>query len=86
VSVLRIHGGGTLTRVGNPVATGGNGAEAIAVAGRGQLLYVANFNSNGRGSVTAFGVRNGGIIRRLAAPTPTGGLQPDFGGLVVGRP
>jgi 6-phosphogluconolactonase (cycloisomerase 2 family) len=86
VSVLRIHAGGTLTRVRNPVATGGNGAEAIAVAGRGHLLYVANFNSNGPGSVTAFAVRNRGIIRRLAAPTPTGGLQPDFGGLVVGRP
>jgi 6-phosphogluconolactonase (cycloisomerase 2 family) len=83
VSVLRIHGGGALTRERDPVATGGNGAGAIALASRGHLLYVANFNANGPGSVTAFAVRSAGILHRLATPTPTLGSQPDFGGLLV---
>jgi 6-phosphogluconolactonase (cycloisomerase 2 family) len=85
VAVLQIHPGGTLSRKGRPVATGGNGAEAITLADRGRLLYVANFNTNGPGSLTAFAVQASGSLRRLAAPTPTGGRNPDFGGLVVGR-
>jgi 6-phosphogluconolactonase (cycloisomerase 2 family) len=85
VTVLRIRPGGTLSRKGQPVATGGNGAEAIALADRGRLLYVANFNTNGPGSLTAFAVQASGTLRRLAAPTPTRGTNPDFGGLVVGR-
>jgi 6-phosphogluconolactonase (cycloisomerase 2 family) len=85
VSILRIHRDGVVSRQGRPVSTGGNGAEAIALADHGHRLYVANFNTNGPGSVTAFSVRPNGILRRLAAPTPTRGTQPDFGGLVVGR-
>jgi 6-phosphogluconolactonase (cycloisomerase 2 family) len=84
VAVLRIHRGGAISRQGRTVPTGGKGAEAIALADRGHLLYVANFNATGPGSVTVFAVGRSGSLHRIGKPTPTRGAQPDFGGLVIG--
>ena len=56
------------------------GAEAIVA--HNDSLYVANFNTGGMGSVSTFrlGLGPPGL---LAAPTPTGGSEPDLGGIVV---
>lgn len=84
VSVLRISPEGQLSPQGEPVATGSSGAEAIALDAAGHRLYVANFNTDGPGSITTFAVDAHGGLERLGRPVLTGGRQPDFGGLVIG--
>jgi hypothetical protein len=85
VSVVRVGAGGSLNVEGEPARTGGNGAEAIILARGDRRLYVANFNKGGPGSVTTFAVtRVGDELHRLGGPVPTGGLEPDFGGLAFG--
>ena len=44
VAAFRVGRSGTLEALGQPVPTGGNGAEAIALTRDGRRLLVANFN------------------------------------------
>ena len=46
-------------------------------------LYVANFNTNGPGSVSVFRVGPSDALVPTGLPAPTGGAQPDLGGLVL---
>jgi 6-phosphogluconolactonase (cycloisomerase 2 family) len=83
VSAFTLGRRGSLTSLGPAVDTGSNGAEAIVVDDTAHRLYVANFNTGGPGSVSTFATAPGAVPRLLGAPAPTGGEQPDFGGMVL---
>ncbi|MGW4485066.1 lactonase family protein [Amycolatopsis sp. NPDC004368] len=67
-----------LRSAGPAVATGGNGAEGIALSPDGRTLYNANFNTNGEGSVTSYPLAPDGSIGTPRPPVLTGGRQPDL--------
>ncbi|WP_326565224.1 beta-propeller fold lactonase family protein [Amycolatopsis rhabdoformis] len=67
-----------LRPAGPAVATGGNGAEGIALSHDGKSLYNANFNTNGDGSVTSYPLAADGSVGTPRPPVLTGGRQPDL--------
>ena len=82
LATLAIDRDGRLNSVGEAVWTGGNGAEAMALNRSASCLYVANFNAGSRGNVAVFSAGPTGSPALVGAPIPTGGREPDFGGLV----
>jgi 6-phosphogluconolactonase len=80
ISVLRIKGDGSLTRVGGgPVSS--NGVDPVSIAVYGDLVYVANAGtaaSTGETNYTGFILGPGGHLRPLAGSTVTlpDGSQP----------
>jgi 6-phosphogluconolactonase (cycloisomerase 2 family) len=84
VAAFRVRRSGALEVLDEPISTGGNGAEAIALTGDGRRLLVANFNKGEpEGSITTFLVARDGRLNRRQGPFGTGGAEPDFGGLVI---
>jgi DNA-binding beta-propeller fold protein YncE len=83
ISAFSLSRAGRLRPRGSSVATGSNGAEAITADASGQHLYVANFNTGGPGSISAFILPPTQPPQLLAPPVPTGGQEPDFGGIVL---
>jgi 6-phosphogluconolactonase (cycloisomerase 2 family) len=81
VTSFAITPDGHLVPLGDPVSTSGNGAEAIVA--HGNSLYVANFNTDGPGSVAALRLKAGNRPQVMGDPTMTGGLEPDFDSIVV---
>jgi 6-phosphogluconolactonase (cycloisomerase 2 family) len=81
VTSFSVTADGHLVPLGDPVATGGNGAEAIVA--HGNSLYVANFNTGEPGSVSVFRLPTGNRPELVGDPTMTGGSEPDFGSIVV---
>jgi 6-phosphogluconolactonase (cycloisomerase 2 family) len=81
-TVFRVEGGGL--RFAGSVPTGSNGSEGLALAPDEQTLYVANFNRDGQGSVTAVHLA-GGLLGTVETPVLTGGQQPDLGSITVPR-
>jgi 6-phosphogluconolactonase (cycloisomerase 2 family) len=60
--------------------TGGNGAEALAVAPDGADVYVANF---GTSDIASFQVCEECILQPLGRPVATGGEFPDFQSIAI---
>ena len=83
VTSFAIANNGQPTQLGDPVGTGGNGAEAIVALDNS--LYVANFNTGGPGSLSTFALRPGAAPTLIGKPTMTGGSEPDFGSIVIHR-
>jgi 6-phosphogluconolactonase (cycloisomerase 2 family) len=83
VAVFTLASNGRLAQLGEAVLTGGNGAEAMALNPSTRRLFVANFNSDGCGSLSPFAINRDGSVSLVSEPIPTGGRQPDFGGLVI---
>jgi DNA-binding beta-propeller fold protein YncE len=80
VAAFRVRRSGGLEALDQPLLTGGNGAEAIALTRNGRRLLVANFNKGeAEDSVVTFG----GKLGLRQGPFKTGGAEPDFGGLIV---
>ncbi|MGQ4423022.1 beta-propeller fold lactonase family protein [Streptomyces violaceoruber] len=84
VGVIHVTQDGVET-VGKKQDTGSNGTEGIALAHDGKTLYAANFNKNGKGSVTTFPVSPDGTLGDHADPVLTGGRQPDLASITVPR-
>jgi 6-phosphogluconolactonase (cycloisomerase 2 family) len=83
VAVFTLASNGRLAQLGEAVLTGGNGAEAMALDPSTRRLFVANFNSDGWGSLSPLAINRDGSVSLGSEPIPTGGRQPDFGGLVI---
>jgi 6-phosphogluconolactonase (cycloisomerase 2 family) len=84
VAAFRVGRSGTLESHGQPMLTGGNGAEAIGLTRDGRRLLVANFNKGQpEGSVTTFLVERTGELSHRQGPFGTRGAEPDFGGLII---
>jgi 6-phosphogluconolactonase (cycloisomerase 2 family) len=84
VATFRVRRSGALEALGEPIPTGGNGAEAIALTDDGRRLLVVNFNKGApEGSVTTFAVDRGGRLGLRQGPFGTVGAEPDFGGVVI---
>jgi DNA-binding beta-propeller fold protein YncE len=84
VAAFEVGRSGMLKALGDPLLTGDNGAEAIALTRDGRRLLVANFNKGEpEGSVTSFFVNRTGELSNPQGPFGTGGAEPDFGGLII---
>ncbi|MCZ4602450.1 beta-propeller fold lactonase family protein [Streptomyces sp. Lzd4kr] len=82
VSTVRVDLKG-IQHEGKAVATGSNGTEGIALAQDGGTVYAANFNKNGKGSVTTFPLDSKGALGQPRPPVATGGRQPDLTSITV---
>jgi 6-phosphogluconolactonase (cycloisomerase 2 family) len=80
VAVFRLQPSGAPAPLGDVLASGGNGAEALALAPDGGTLYVANFGSS---TIARFAVGADGLLTASAPPVATGGEHPDFGAIVI---
>ncbi len=85
VSVLRVGADGSLApaRSVAPAPPTPTNAAGVALTPDGRHLYVANFNGGGPGTVSAFRVGPSDALVPTGLPAPTGGAQPDLGGLVL---
>ncbi|MEV4603243.1 beta-propeller fold lactonase family protein [Amycolatopsis sp. NPDC049253] len=77
ITTFRVTATG-ISQAGPAVATGGNGAEGIALSHDGRSLYNANFNTDGDGSVTSYPLAADGSVGPPRPPVLTGGRQPDL--------
>jgi 6-phosphogluconolactonase (cycloisomerase 2 family) len=80
IATFRVGADGGLDVAGSLVSSGGNDAEALALAPDGDVLYVANFGSS---TITAFAVGRDGALSPYGDPAVSGGQHPDFGSMVV---
>ncbi|QYN22101.1 beta-propeller fold lactonase family protein [Amycolatopsis sp. DSM 110486] len=77
ITTFRVTATG-ISLAGPALATGGNGAEGIALSHDGRSLYNANFNTDGDGSVTSYPLAADGSVGSPRPPVLTGGRQPDL--------
>ena len=82
VAAFRISATGKLAPARSVVPAPPTNPAGVALTPDGRL-YVANFNTNGPGSVSVFRVGPSDALVPTGLPAPTGGAQPDLGGLVL---
>lgn len=85
VAAFRISATGKLASARSvaPAPPTPTNSAGVALTPDGRHLYVANFNGGGPGTVSAFRVGPSDALVPAGLPAPTGGAQPDFGGLVL---